>query len=110
MSIETRAQQVIAGLFDALGADEEGRSKVDVGRVMEVVRGDPDAVAFALQKVLSSPIAKEAGWGIWMVAAQVFERERGDDSLTVLVKNAIAAAGGRIPNIVSVTPYKTTPP
>lgn len=101
--IEERAKRVVSEIFEALSADPQGRSRVDVGRIAETVGRDREAVAFALQRILSSPDANLAGWSVWLVAAQEFERQYGDDSLVVLVESAAAAAGEKLPTVISQT-------
>lgn len=106
MDIGDRFKRVIAEIFEACDTDEQGRARVDSGRVTAVVRRDPEAVAFALQKILASPLADRAGWSGWMVTAQAFEKEYGDDSLVVLVEAAAAAAGKKLPRVLSSNPIQ----
>jgi len=108
--MEDRAKQVIAELLDACGTAEDGRSEIDAGRVSDVVRRDPDAVAFAVEKIMSSPHASAAGWGVWMITAYAFEAEFDDDSLVVLVESAAAAAGQKLPEIREMRPQQREQP
>ena len=110
MDLEDRAKQVIAELLDARLTPEDGHSQIDVGRVSDVVRRDPDAVAFAIEKIMGSPHAGVIGWGIWMMVAVAFEAEFDDDSLMVLVESAAAAAGQKLPKIREFRPKEAPAP
>ncbi|HWM69793.1 MAG TPA: hypothetical protein VNO35_24660 [Steroidobacteraceae bacterium] len=109
MSIEDRGKQVLTELFEACSANEQGQSRVDGAKITTVVRRDPAAVAFAVQKILTSPLAGQVGWSMWLVTAKVFEHEHGDDSLVVMVEAAAAAAGAKLPRVLSSTPHEPEP-
>ena len=106
MDLEDRAKQVIAELLDARLTAEDGHTQIDASRVRDVVRRDPDAVAFAIEKIMSSPHAGIIGWGVWMITAYVFEAEYDDDNLMVLVESAAAAAGQKLPEIKELRPHQ----
>jgi len=102
MDLEDRAKQVIVELLDARLPTADGHTQIDLSRVRDVVRRDPDCVAFAIEKIMGSPHAGIAGWGVWMIAAQLFEAAYDDDSLVVLVERAAAAVGQKLPELRDV--------
>jgi hypothetical protein len=104
VSINQRAKQVVAELFALYNPHDEGGMAVDVSAVQQIVRRDPEAVTFAAQKILSSDMAGDGGWGIWIVVANVFEAEFDDDSLGVLLESAAAKAGVTLPGWRPISP------
>lgn len=104
MNVNDRAKVVMSNLVDLYVPHPDGGMAIDSARVMEIVRKDPEAVAYVVQKVLAGGGGSMPGWGLWMTVAHIFQHELADDSLIVLVEAAASAAGASLPKIKSFVP------
>lgn len=107
MAIDERAKLVMERLVPLYQHHPKGGMSIDTMKVTEVVRGDPQPVAFGVHKVIDSGFASQIGWGLWLIVAYIFEKEFDDDSLMVAVKAAAARPGEPLPNIRAFFPHGT---
>lgn len=107
MTIAERAKVAMERLILLYQDHPQGGMAIDTEKVTEVVRSDPQAVAFGVRTVMDSGFASQIGWGLWLTVAYVFEKQFDDDSLMVAVKAAAARAGKPLPNIKAYFPHGT---
>lgn len=105
MTIAERAKVVMERLVPLYQAHPQDGMAINTEKVTEVVRSDPQAVAFGVRKVIDGGFASQIGWGLWLTVAHVFEKQFDDDSLTVAVKAAAARTGEPLPNIKAFFPH-----
>lgn len=105
--IGERAKVVMERLISLYQKHPQGGMAIDTEKVTQIVRGDPEAVAFCLRKAIDGGFASQIGWGLWLTVAYVFEQEFDDDSLMVAVKATAARAREPLPNIKAFFPHKT---
>jgi len=72
----------------------------------EVVRSDPQAVAFGVRKAIDGDSPPRSDGDFWLTVLTSFEKQFDDDSLMVAVKAAAARAGEPLPNINGLLPTR----
>ncbi len=107
MNIGERAKVAMERLIPLYENHPQGGMAIDTEKVTEVVRSDPQAIAFGVRKVIDGGFASQIGWGLWLTVAYVFEKQFDDDSLMVAVKAAAERAGEQLPNMKAFFPHGT---
>ena len=107
MTIGERAKVAMERLIPLYEDHPQGGMAIDTEKVIEVVRSDPQAVAFGVLTMIDGGFASKIGWGLWLTVAYVFEQEFDDDSLIVAVTAAAARAGEPLPNMKAIFPHGT---
>ncbi|MBB5448355.1 MULTISPECIES: hypothetical protein [unclassified Paraburkholderia] len=105
MDISERAKVAMERLLPLYENHPQGGMAIDSEKVAEVVRSDPQAVAFGVRKAIDAGFASQIGWGLWLTVAYAFEKQFDDDSLMLVVKAAAARAGEPLPKIKAFFPY-----